>query len=185
MGEFFRSYEEAWGDFLGREKPLESFWDFLPDEPDATALCWLIIPPSDVKERVRDVQASFSALDWVAAVPDDFLHVSAPSSAGEWGSVPPFTLTYRCVNCFHDAAIVEAHAGPGAPFPPAPFLPHLSIGYFRRTERPERLRNALVPHRDVDLGSGLVDEVLVCDVPIGKSRFFEPWQVVDRVRLGG
>jgi hypothetical protein len=164
---------------------LESFWDSLSDEADAVARCWLIIPPTEVKERVRDVQASFSELDWVAAVPEDFLHVSAPASAGEWSGLPPFTLTYRCVNCFHDAAIVEAHAGPGAPFPPAPFLPHLSIGYFRRAERPDRLRDALVPRRDVELGSGVVDEVLVCDVPIGKSRFFEPWLVVDRVRLGG
>ncbi len=185
MGEFFRSYSEAWAYFLGREEALESFWDALADEPDATELCWLIIPPSDVKERVRDVQAFFSELDWVAAVPEHFLHVSAPPSAGEWTGLPRFTLTYRCVNCFHDAAFVEAHASPGAPFPPAPFLPHLSVGYFRRAERPDRLREALMPRRDVELGSGVVDEVLVCDVPIGKSRFFEPWVVVDRVRLGG
>jgi hypothetical protein len=30
-----------------------------------------------------------------------------------------------------------------------------------------------------------VEEVLVCDVPIAKSRFFEPWDVVDAIRLEG
>ena len=89
------------------------------------------------------------------------------------------------MNCFHDAAIVEAHPEPDAPFPPSPFLPHLSIGYFRRAERPDALRDALLPHRDVELGSGLVEEVVVCDVPVAKSRFFEPWLVVDRIRLFG
>jgi len=131
------------------------------------------------------VQESFRDLDWVSAVPEHFLHVSAPPSAGEWSAVAPFTLTYRHVNCFHDAAIVEAHPEAGAPFPPPPFLPHLSIGYFRRAEGPDPLREALIPRRDVELGSGVVDEVLVCDVAIARSRFFEPWLVVDRVRLGG
>ena len=31
----------------------------------------------------------------------------------------------------------------------------------------------------------LDQKIDVCDVPIAKSRFFEPWVVVDRVRLGG
>ena len=134
---------------------------------------------------MRGVQRSFARLDWVAAVPEHFLHVSAPPSAEEWRAVAPFTITYRGVNCFHDAAIVEAHPGPAAPFPPSPFLPHLSIGYFRRAERPDALRDALLPHRGAELGSGLVEEVVVCDVPVAKSRFFEPWSVVDRIRLSG
>ena len=144
-----------------------------------------MIPPQEVKDAARDVQESFCHLDWVAAVPEHFLHVSAPPSAGDWGGVAPFEVTYRCVNCFHDAPIVEAHPEAGAPFPPPPFLPHLSIGYFRSAEPPEPLREALVPRRDVELGSGIVDEVLICDVPVAKSRFFERWLVVDRVRLVG
>ncbi len=143
------------------------------------------MPPPQVKEAVRGVQQSLAGLEWVAAVPGHFLHVSAPPSAEEWRDVPPFTITYRGVNCFHDAAIVEAHPDPEAPFPPSPFLPHLSIGYFRRAEQPDALRDVLLPHRDAELGSGLVEEVLVCDVPVGKSRFFEPWLVVDRIRLSG
>jgi hypothetical protein len=137
-----------------------------------------------VKEAVQELQRSFDELDWVAPLPQDFLHVSAPSSAAAWGSVAPFTITYRRVNCFHDAVIVEAHAEDG-PFPPAPFLPHLSIGYFRRAEEPAALRDVLVPLREVELGAAVVEEVVVCDVPIAKSRFFEPWDVVDVVQLEG
>lgn len=134
---------------------------------------------------MRVVQESFDDLDWVAPVPDYFLHVSAPATASEWRAVEPFTIAYRGVNCFHDAAIVEAHAVGGSPFPPAPYLPHLSLGYFRSAERADGLRKALLPHRGVEFGSGIVDEVVVCDVPIGRSRFFDPWLVVDRIRLEG
>jgi 2'-5' RNA ligase len=143
----------------------------------------LIIPPPHVKKAVEDVQASFRHLDWVAPLPADFLHVSAPADAAEWGgAAAPFPITYGRVNCFHDAVIVEAHAQ-DAPFPPSPFLPHLSIGYFRSAGPPEPLRAALVPQRNVELGTGLVEEVVVCDVPIAKTRFFEPWRVVDAIRL--
>ena len=145
---------------------------------------WLIIPPPDVQAAVLDVQEAFRALDWVAPVPRDFLHVSAPARAAKWGGVAPFPVTYRRVNCFHDAAFVEVHAEE-APFPPPPFLPHLSVGYFRRAAEPDALREALAPRRDVALGSGVVDEVIVCDVPVAKSRFFEPWDVVDVIRLTG
>jgi len=39
--------------------------------------------------------------------------------------------------------------------------------------------------RHLPFGSGVVDEVIVCDVPVAKSRFFEPWDVVDVIRLTG
>jgi hypothetical protein len=39
--------------------------------------------------------------------------------------------------------------------------------------------------REVELGTGLVEEVLLCDVPVARSRFFEPWAVLDSVRLQG
>ncbi len=97
--------------------------------------------------------------------------------------VAPFPISYRNVNCFHDAVIIEAHAV--GPFAPPPFLPHLSIGYFRRAERADGLRDALQPFRDVELGTGTVDEVVLCDVSIGKTTFFEPWRVVATVRLEG
>jgi hypothetical protein len=185
QGRFFDSFDEAWADFLAREEPLESFWEPLPTDPKALDRCWLILPPPEVKEAARTVQESFADLEWVAPTPDHFLHGSAPPSAAAWGALAPFTLTYRGMNSFHDAAIVEVHAEAGAPFPPAPFLPHLSVGYFRRGERPGALRDALMPYRDAELGSGVVDEVVVCDVPMAKSRFLEPWRVVERIRLAG
>ena len=139
----------------------------------------LIVPPPEVKAAVSAVKECFAGLDWVAPVPDDFLHVSPHAS---WVTAAPFEITYRRANCFHDAAVVEAHVD-GVTAPPL-FLPHLSIGYFRRSERPEGLRDALLPFRDVELGMGLVEEVLVCDVPIAKTTILEPWTVVERVRLG-
>jgi hypothetical protein len=185
QGRFFDSFDEAWADFVAREEPLESFWGSLPDDADAMDRCWLILPPLEVKEAVRTVQESFAGLDWVAPVPDHFLHVSAPPNAVEWGTLAPFAVTYRRVNSFHDAVVVEVHADPSVPFPPAPFLPHLSIGYFRRAERPDALRDALMPQRETELGSGVVDEVVVCDVPVAKSRYLEPWRLVERIRLTG
>jgi hypothetical protein len=137
-----------------------------------------------VKEAVQELQRAFRGLDWVAPLARDFLHVSAPSTAALWRRVAPFAITYRRVNCFHDAVIVEAHTKDG-PFPPTPFLPHLSIGYFRQAAEPAALRDVLVPRREAKLGAGVVEEVVVCDVPIAKSRFFEPWDVVDVIRLEG
>jgi hypothetical protein len=144
---------------------------------------WLIIPPDEVKAAVREVQASLHGLHWIAPVPEYFLHVSAGAAAADWSSVAPFPISYRRANCFHDAVIVEAHADDA--FPPPPFLPHLSIGYFRRPESAGELREALVPFRDVELGTGLVEEVVLCDVPIGRTAFFMPWRVVATVRLEG
>src|SRR5262249_60163531 len=114
-----------------------------------------------------------------------FCAVGPRPAAREGGGAGPSTTASGGVNCFHDAAIVEAPAVGGSPFPPAPYLPHLSLGYFRSAERADGLRKALLPHRGVEFGSGIVDEVVVCDVPIGRSRFFDPWLVVDRVRLEG
>jgi 2'-5' RNA ligase len=144
---------------------------------------WLIIPPDHVKAAARTVQDALDELDWIAPLPPHFLHISAGPGAAEWGTVPPFPISYRRANCFHDAVIVEAHAE--GPFAPAPFLPHLSIGYFRRAASPDQLREALVAFRDVELGTGMVDEVVLCDVPNGKTTFFDPWRVVTTVRLEG
>jgi hypothetical protein len=136
-----------------------------------------------VKAAARTVQDALRELDWIAPLPQHFLHVSAGAAAADWASVPPFSITYRRVNCFHDAVILEAHAD--GPFAPPPFLPHLSIGYFRRSESAARLREALLPFRDVELGTGTVDEVVLCDVLVGKTTFFEPWRIVRTVRLEG
>jgi hypothetical protein len=87
--------------------------------------------------------------------------------------------------------IVEAHtAGVTAlverGFPDADLsllLPHLSIGYPRRGATADRLREPLRRFRDVELGSGVVDEVLLCEVPIAKSTILRPWTVRGSVKL--
>jgi hypothetical protein len=137
------------------------------------------VPPADVKDAAAAIQESFRELDWVAPLPDYFLHVSTPLGFGR--DVAPFPINYRGVNCFHDAVLVETHVD--GVFPPPPFLPHLSIGYFRRSEPADRLRDKLVPLRDVELGSGIVEEVLLCHVPYAKTTFFEPWTIVETIRL--
>jgi len=126
---------------------------------------------------------------WVGAT--DELDVDSASRA--WADVAPFSVAYRRANCFHDAVIVEAHThGVEAlverVFPHADLsllLPHLRIGYVRRSEGADRLRTALPPSREVELGTGIVDEVLLCDVPVAKSRFLQPWGVVGSVKLQG
>jgi hypothetical protein len=61
----------------------------------------------------------------------------------------------------------------------------LSIGYARRSEAADPLRTALRPFREVDLGTGIVDEVLLCDVPVAKSTFLRPWRLIGSVTLDG
>lgn len=160
---------------------------------------WLIFPPHEVKTKARTVQQSFRALDWIAPVPAHFLHVSVGEAADvdieqtrrAWRDVAPFELEYRRANCFHDAAIVEAH-GEGVRvlvergLPQGDLsllLPHLSIGYVTRSEPADELRAALTPFRDVSLGTGIVEELFLCEVPIAKSTFLQPWRVLGSVKL--
>ena len=178
---------------------LESFWSTLPEQRDAVTNVWLIFPPREVKAKARSVQQSFRALNWIAPVPEHFLHVAVGEETDveveqmerAWRNVAPFELTYRRANCFHDAAIVEAH-GEGVQllvergFPQTDLsllLPHLSIGYFKASEPAEALRAALTPFRDVSLGTGIVDEVFLCEVPFAKASFLQPWRVLGSVKL--
>ncbi len=160
---------------------------------------WLITPPDAVKAGARELQAAFGELDWIAPVPDHYLHVSvaitdeldADSAARAWAGVAPFPIVYRRANCFHDAPIVEAHTDGVASLVRravpqhelATLLPHMSIGYTRTRELADRLRTALRPVRDVELGTALADEVLLCEVPAAKSTFLEPWRVLASVKL--
>jgi 2'-5' RNA ligase len=201
VGEFFTSFDDAWAYFLARAEPLESFWDELSDDRAATVRGWLIVPPEEVKLKARELQDSFRELDWIAPVPDHFLHLwlgatqelDVDAAARAWADVAPFSIVYRRANCFHDAAIVEAHTQ-GVPalvergFPAADLvllLPHMSIGYMRRAEAADRLRAALRPFREVELGTGVAAEVLLCDIPVAKSTFLQRWRIVGSVKLQG
>ena len=160
---------------------------------------WLIPAPGAVKTRAQEIQAAFGGLEWIAPMPEHFFHVTVATTqtleveaaAEAWAGVAPFPIEYRRANCFHDAVIVEAHTRGVAAlvergFPNADaslLLPHMSIGYISGREEAAPLRAALEPFRDVDLGTGVADEVLLCDVPVGKSTFLQPWRVVDSVKL--
>jgi hypothetical protein len=171
----------------------------LAEQRGAVVNVWLIVPTPEVKAKARSVQQSFRALDWIAPVPEHFLHVSVGEDTGvevermerAWRNVAPFELAYRRANCFHDAAIIEAHGEGVQLLVERAFrqsdlsflLPHLSIGYFKRREPAEDLRTALTPFRDVNLGTAIVDEVFLCEVPAAKSTFLRPWRVLSSVKL--
>jgi 2'-5' RNA ligase len=157
------------------------------------------LPPADVKAKAGGIRRSFRALDWIVPVPDHFLHVSLGGGEGldvreaerAWRDVEPFELVYRRANAFHEAVIIEAH-GEGVrmlverAFPHADLsllLPHISVGYVTRRESAAELRRALEPFRDVDVGGDMVDEIFLCEVPVAKSTYLQPWRVLASVRL--
>ena len=145
------------------------------------------------------MQDSFRELDWIAPLPEHFLHVSVVEAADvdvergarAWRDVERFELQYRRANCFHEAAFIEVHGEGVATLVErvspqkdlSRLLPHLSIGYVKRIEKDERLRAALTAFRDADLGTGIVDEVFLCRVPVAKSTFMRPWDVVGSAKL--
>jgi hypothetical protein len=152
-----------------------------------------------VKGAVHAIRKELAPFDWIGLTPDHFLHVwvgraldlDAATAEHSWREIAPFTIAYRGVNCFHDAVIVEAHTDGVAEFAERALphvdleylLPHMSVGYFRRRERPAALRAALKPLHDLNLGVATVDEALLCDIPIAKSTFLEPWRVIASVPL--
>jgi hypothetical protein len=154
-----------------------------------------------VKLEVRAIQHSFRKLEWIAPLPPHFLHVSVgvtqeldlDAASLAWAGMAPFPVVYQRVNCFHEAVIVEAHTqGVAALVERAlpevdrsVLLPHVSIGYTRRREAADPLRPALRRFRDVHLGTGLADTLLLCEVPVGKSTLLQPWRVLGSVELRG
>jgi 2'-5' RNA ligase len=199
IGEWFESYEEAWSYFLARETPLEDFWSELP-EPEASILAGrLIEPPPQVKDAVRDLLAS-GKVERVAPVPQHFLHIwihaVAHDPTGErvselaeaarelWAEQRSCEITLRHANCFHDAAVVEAHTD-GVPRllaalnPDADLriaLPHMTVGYLRSPEAAS-LRDVLEDFRGEEFGSFHAHNVRLCLIPIARSTFMRPWKV--------
>jgi 2'-5' RNA ligase len=206
IGRWFESYEEAWCCFLARETPLEDFWSVLP-EPDGSILAgWLIEPPPHVKDAVRDLLKRLGALDRVAAVPRHFLHIwihgvahdpigdrvsELVDAAGEvWADQRSCEIALRYANCFHDAAVVEAHTdgvsrllaalNPGADLRVA--LPHMTVGYLR-SPTAASVREVLEDFRGKEFGSFRADNVRLCLIPIARSTFMHPWNVAAKHRL--
>jgi len=181
VGEWFTSFEDAWEAFLRREEPLESLWDDLADDPDATVDAWVIVPPPDVKRAALRVQGELEPVPGLRIVPHHFLHVALPH-AHELEA--PFEVSVDRVNCFHDAVVAEVASEALAELDaPETFLPHLSLAYVERPVDSGPVRETLAPLRGSVLGAFAVDEVVRIRVPWAKSTVLEPWTVVERLSL--
>jgi 2'-5' RNA ligase len=134
----------------------------------------VIEPPADVKAEVGRIQRAFAHLDWIAPLPQHFLHVTLGPEPPELDG--PFEIDYRRVNCFHEAAIIEAHA-------PLEGLSHVSVGYVREPHDAEELRRALVPFREQSFGRATATELLRVRIPIARTTLFQPWTVLTVVAL--
>jgi 2'-5' RNA ligase len=200
IGKWFESYDEAWSYLLARETPLEDFWSVLP-EPEGSILAgWLIEPPPRVKDTVRDLLARLGRVEGVAAVPRHFLHIwihgvahdptadriseLADEAREVWAEQGSCEIALRYANCFHDAAVVEAHTD-GVPRllaalkPDADLrvaLPHMSLGYLRSPSAAS-IRDVLEDFRGEEFGSFHADNVRLCLIPIARSTFMRPWKV--------
>ena len=166
----------------------------LPEEEEAAIAVWIVVPPPDVKAAAAEAQEAFAHLDWLAPLPQHFLHVTlglgdGPAPTG-WETVEPFRVEYRGVGCFHEAVIGEVHGevlrGLAAALRPDldAFLPHLSLAYVRERRPPDELRHALRPLRDLRLGEQLVEEVALVHVPFSRTSLLEPWTPLRTFRLG-
>jgi 2'-5' RNA ligase len=200
IGRLFESYDEAWSYFLSRETPLEDFWSVLPERDGSVLAGWLIDPPPQVKDAVHDLVARLEEVEGVVAVPEYFLHIwiagvaldptpervtALVDTAHEaWSRQGSFDIALRHSNCFHDAAVVEAHTD-GVPRllaaldPDADLrvaLPHMTVGYLRSPSAAS-LRDALDDFRDCEFASFTADSVQLCLIPIARSTFTRPWDL--------
>ena len=118
MGQFFTSFDEAWQYFLARTEPLEWFFGDFSEDETVVAEGWVIIPPDEIKRAALSLQRELSAVEWLALVPEHFLHVwlGGATATGErpreLSRRGAFDALYRRVNCFHSAVIVEVEARP-------------------------------------------------------------------------
>lgn len=200
IGKWFESYDEAWNYFLERGTPLDDFWSALPEADGSILVGWLIEPPPQVKDAVRDLLARLGKVERVAVVPPHFLHiwihgVAHDPTAGRikelvdearevWAGQGSCEIALRHANCFHDAAVVEAHTdgvprllaalNPDADLRVA--LPHMTVGYLRSPSAAS-MRDVLEDFRGKEFGSFHAANVRLCLIPIARSTFMRPWKV--------
>ena len=120
--------------------------------------------------------------------------------------IPSLRLTLRGVNSFTNAAFVEVHDtqgtllmvrnalreamnrtgipgfGAGSPedLHEAPFLPHMSICYYREQYPTAEVGTALEPFRDMEIGSLRVDSIILAAMPYSDyDRFPEITRIAD------
>jgi 2'-5' RNA ligase len=195
VGRLFTSFDEGWQYFLGRAEPLEWFFGAFPEDEAVVAEGWVIIPPGEIKQAALELQGALATLEWLAPVPEHFLHVwlcYATSTGGrprELRRSSAFDVVYRRVNCFHSAVVVEVEAPQlrnliaGTEVDASTFLPHMTIGVTRKEHDPTELRTALLPLRNVELGVGEVTELSHIRFPAAQTTLLRPWTVIETVPL--
>lgn len=185
---------------------------------------WLLRPDRELVSGAEDARRAFADLEWITPVPGQFLHtwiggvalaprrptrdeldVAAERARRAWAGIDSFEVSYRRINCFHSAVVVEVGGeGPRAlaaalvqsrywhdlPLEGAlkgvrleTFLSHVTIGVVNRPTDPAPLREALVPLRDVELGRQRIAEVTLCVIPASRPTILDPWEVVGSVSL--
>jgi 2'-5' RNA ligase len=156
---------------------------------------WVVEPSPEVKAVATSLQGSLARFDWIDLVPEHFLHVwlGAPERLGDaperWPEVVAFEVRYPRANCFHSAVVVEATppirrlvAGTKNDLPE--FLPHMTIAVTRMEHSADELRDELTRLRETDFGTQTVGEAKLVRFPAAQSTLFQPWEVVETVRLG-
>ena len=156
---------------------------------------WIVEPSRDVKAAAAGVQESLRRFDWIELVPEHFLHVwlGVPERLGDapqrWPELAPFEIGYPRSNCFHDAVVVEVThavrrlvAGTQNDLPE--FLPHMTVAVTRVEHPAGELRDTLARLRETKVGSHTVGETKLVRFPAAQSTLFQPWEVVETVRLG-
>ena len=187
MGEWFTSFDDAWSSFLARSEPLESFFDEFPEDTSFVAEAWLVVPPPEVKREAVRLQSKLEDVPGLAVVPHHFLHVSISDNGPELDDLSelgPFELRLGRVNCFPTAVVAEVESTElDRVAAPATFLPHLSLAYVVEPTAVDPVREAVLPLREVSLGSFVVDELVRVQVPASRTTILQPWTVVERGSL--
>ncbi len=156
---------------------------------------WIVEPSSEVKAVATNLQLSLARFDWIDLVPEHFLHVwlGMPELLGKaperWPELAPFEVRYPRANCFHSAVVVEVTqpirrlvAGTKNDLPE--YLPHMTIAVTRMEHSADELHDELTRLREIDLGAQTVGETRLVRFPAAQSTLFQPWEVVETVRLG-
>jgi hypothetical protein len=156
---------------------------------------WIVEPAQGVKAAAGNVQESLRGFDWLDLVPEHFLHVwlGIPQRLDDapevlWPELGPFEIGYGRPNCFHSAVVVEV-TGPIRQLVAATkndvpeFLPHMTLAVTRTEHDAAELRAVLMRLRDTQLGPQTVGETKLVRFPAAQSTLFQPWEVVESVRL--
>ncbi len=156
---------------------------------------WIVEPPSDVKAAAASVQERLEEFEWLQLVPDHFLHVwvGVPERLGtapqRWQGLGGFDITYGGPNCFHNAVVLEVAAPirqlvAGTKNDVPTFLPHLTVAVTRVEHEPGALREILIGLRGSVRDQQTVSEAKLVRFPSAQSTLFQPWAVLETVRLG-